>query len=60
MDSEIVDLVRTMDQTLSFVDDTAVLQQKLNRFLETIEEVLGTVEECSTCIHKYLESSLAG
>lgn len=60
MDLEILDLVQTMDQALSFVDDTAILQQKLTKFLETIEEVLRMVEECSTCIQKYLESSLAG
>ena len=59
MDQDIVGLVETMDDLLSFVEDTDNLTLKLKKSHSTIQEIIQTVAECSASIRKYANSSMA-
>ena len=52
--------MRSMDDILSFVEDAERLKDKLKRFVDIIQQVLITIEECCTWIGKYLETNVAG
>ena len=60
IDEGVVELVKTMDDLLSFVEDVGVLQNKLTRFSKTIADALRAIEECSTSIRTYVNTALPG
>ena len=60
MDKDIVNLIESIDVTLSLVEDVDVLKDKLKRFVDTIQQILETVHECASLIKKYLEANVAG
>ena len=60
MDKDIADLVKAIDDILSFVKDVSVLKDKLERFGSTIEQILLTIDKCCSWIKKYLDTSTAG
>ena len=55
-----MDLVGDIDDILSFVEDVDVLKYKLRRFASTTEQILLTIDTCSSWMKKYLEANLAG
>ena len=59
-DEDVVELVKTMDNLLNFVEDTEHLKAKLQRFVNVIEEILRTIRGCCTLIDEYANSSAAG
>ena len=56
----IVDLVRQMNNILSFVEDTEVLKTKLKTFNNCVRSILMTIEDCSQSIHSYLSTGIIG
>ena len=60
MDKGVVELVGIMNDVLSFVEDTDILKEKLQTFLNTVGEALLTIDECNMVIQKYLSNSTAG
>ena len=60
MDKDIADLVKAIDDILSFVKDVSVLKDKLERFGSTIEQILLTIDKCCSWMKKYLETNTAG
>ena len=60
MDEDVTELVEDMDELLSFVDNVDILKEKLKHFLDTIERILRTIEECCEFIRAYLERNTIG
>ena len=60
MDKGIVALVEKMNSVLSFVEEADTLRNKLTSLMDTIENILATIKECSTAIHDYLDSGTIG
>ena len=60
MDNEIINLVQAMNDVLSFVEEADTLRNKLTSLTETIQKILVVIQECSTSIYEYLNSSIAG
>ena len=60
MDHGIIDLVQAMNDVLSFVEEADTLHNKLTSLTETIQKILVVIQECSTSIYEYLNSSIAG
>ena len=56
----IVDLVRQMNNILSFVEDTEVLKTKLKTFNNCVMSILKTIEDCSQSINSYLSTGIIG
>ena len=60
MDKDVANLIKIMRDTLSFVDNTDTLKEKLKYFLSTVGEAVRTVEECVGSIRKYIDASALG
>ena len=60
MDSDIVKLFISMDGALSFVESIEALKDKQQPFLDAVEGVLQTIEECTSHILNYLQVGVAG
>ena len=60
MDKKIIELIIDVDDILSFVEDVDVLKDKLNHFLDTIQQLLETITACSSLIREYLDAGAIG
>ena len=60
MEADIAELVQIMDDILTFAESVDTLKTKLERFADTIQEVLVTVRMCCSSIRRYNETAGPG
>ena len=60
MDTDILGLIQAMDKSLSFVEDINIIEDKLERFKGTIENVLSIIHQGTATIQNYLSASIMG